>query len=901
MVKYNKEEFQMRNLKRTLSLALAAVMLMGMMVVGAGAASKDFTDASDIKNVEAVDVMVALGVLEGGDKGDFQPNSILTREQAAKIICYLLLGTESAEKLTTNSAVFSDVAANRWSAPYISYCVNLGILAGDGQGHFFPEGKLTGAAFAKMLLVALGYDASVEKYVGSDWMINVSSDAIAAGIVPSGLVLANELSRQDAAQMAFDTLTADMVKYDSKGSVSVGDIVISQNANAEKIAASSKTGYKTSGNDEYQQFCEKYFADLKLNENSNDDFGAPASKWTYKNKAVGTYAQTADATYSEEVQSKELYSDLGLDTTVKADVITDGKANGTFTIQKGNSTDKIGGRGVVVNAYADDDNNVTLVVINTYVGEVSKVTAAKGDDAAYVTVDGMKYETENFAKDDVVLYTKADGVIQTMALAEKVEGVEVTRVTGTTSFVADGTTYKFNSNVTFSSDVKKDSVLDLYLDTYGYVMKVDVSKASSDYAYVIDTGADEGRYNDEANYYAKVLLADGTQTEITVDEDCLTGSSFTAKKEALGQMKGDIVEYTKDSKDVYTLKSQADSATGKVEIKKGESAMTFGGTTKYANSKTIFLVQSGTGSKATYTTYTGYANVPSMSKDSGATYTVYCKSGDVATIVFVSGVSATSKDIVYVLSSKAASKVDDSDAGVYYEYKAVVNGEITTVKMDEKIATDGKSDVLYGSISYADKDNEILDTSACDPFSIDKTDDSYSMTGKVTAEAKDDIIGIDNKSYALSSDVELYAVTGGDKIETGALADVAKDGTVTVIVKNGEVITIFYGVSNDSPVGPGVSDSYSVSLAKNAQTSATLDLTVKSTNGSDTAKFTYKVFAYGITAGKDTAVEVSAGEGALVNGTSTVSVISGTNNTLVYYVVVTVGGDTLTTSTVIGG
>ncbi|WP_294753770.1 S-layer homology domain-containing protein [uncultured Flavonifractor sp.] len=893
----------MRNLKRTLSLALAAVMLMGMMVVGAGAASKDFTDAGDIKNVEAVDVMVALGVLEGGDKGDFQPNSILTREQAAKIICYLLLGTESAEKLTTNSAVFSDVAANRWSAPYISYCVNLGILAGDGQGHFFPEGKLTGAAFAKMLLVALGYDASVEKYVGSDWMINVSSDAIAAGIVPSGLVLANELSRQDAAQMAFDTLTADMVKYDSKGSVSVGDIVINQNANAEKIAASSKTGYKTSGNDEYQQFCEKYFADLKLNENSNDDFGAPASKWTYKNKAVGTYAQTADATYSEEVQSKELYSDLGLDTTVKADVITDGKANGTFTIQKGNSTDKIGGRGVVVNAYADDDNNVTLVVINTYVGEVSKVTAAKGDDAAYVTVDGMKYETENFAKDDVVLYTKADGVIQTMALAEKVEGVEVTRVTGTTSFVADGTTYKFNSNVTFSSDVKKDSVLDLYLDTYGYVMKVDVSKASSDYAYVIKTGADEGRYDDEANYYAKVLLADGTQTEITVDEDCLgkTTDGFGTKKEALRQMEGDIVEYTKDSKDVYTLKSQADSATGKVEIKKGESAMTFGGTTKYANSKTIFLVQSGTDSKATYTTYTGYANVPSMSKDSGATYTVYCKSGDVATIVFVSGVSATSKDIVYVLSSKAASKVDDSDAGVYYEYKAVVNGEITTVKMDEKIATDGKSDVLYGSISYADKDNEILDTSACDPFSIDKTDDSYSMTGKVTAEAKDDIIGIDNKSYALSSDVELYAVTSGDKIETGALADVAKDGTVTVIVKNGEVITIFYGVSNDSPVGPGVSDSYSVSLAKNAQTSATLDLTVKSTNGSDTAKFTYKVFAYGITAGKDTAVEVSAGEGALVNGTSTVSVIRGTNNTLVYYVVVTVGGDTLTTSTVIGG
>ena len=890
----------MRNLKRTLSLALAAVMLMGMMVVGAGAASKDFTDASDIKNVEAVDVMVALGVLQGGDKGDFQPNSILTREQAAKIICYLLLGTESAEKLTTNSAVFSDVAANRWSAPYISYCVNLGILAGDGQGHFFPEGKLTGAAFAKMLLVALGYDASIEKYVGSDWMINVSSDAIAAGIVPSGLVLANELSRQDAAQMAFETLKADMVKYDGKGSVTVGDITINQNASAEKIAASSKSGYKTSGNDEYQQFCEKYFTDLKLNENSNDDFGAPASKWTYKNKVVGTYAQAADATYSEEVQSKELYSDLGLDTTVKADVIKDGKTESTFTIQKGNTTDKIGGKGIVVNAYADDKNNVTLVVINTYVGEVSKVTAAKGDEKAYVTVDGMKYETENFAKDDVVLYTKADGVIQSMALAEKVEGVEVTRVNGTSSFVADGTTYKFNSNVTFSDDVKVDSVLDLYLDSYGYVMKVDVSKASSDYAYVVDTGASRGIYSNEDNYYAKLVLADGTQTEVTVDGDKLTGGNFDAKKGNLDNLKGDIVEYTKDSKDLYTLKHVAEHATGKVEIKKGESAMTFGGNTKYANSKTIFVVQSGTGSKATYATYTGYANVPSMNSSNG-TYTVFCKSGDVATIVFVSGVATSSKDIVYVLASKAGVKVNDSDAGTYWEYKAVVNGEITTVKMNKEISGNNNKDVLYSSISYADKENNILDTAACVPYTTDKGDNYALKDKKVTAEAKDGIIGIGGTNYALSSEVELYAVTTKSKIETGALADVAENATVTAIVKNGEVVAIFYGVTDKGPIGPSVGDTYSVSLAKDQAVSSTLKLTVKSTNDSDTAKFTYKVFAYGITAGKDTAVQVNEGTGTLAAGTSTVTALTGTNNTLVYYVVVTVGGDTLTTSTVIGG
>ena len=44
----------MRNLKRALSLALASVMLLGMMVIGASAVSiNDFTDQDEIVNKEA--------------------------------------------------------------------------------------------------------------------------------------------------------------------------------------------------------------------------------------------------------------------------------------------------------------------------------------------------------------------------------------------------------------------------------------------------------------------------------------------------------------------------------------------------------------------------------------------------------------------------------------------------------------------------------------------------------------------------------------------------------------------------------------------------------------------------------------------------------------------------------
>ena len=533
----------MRNLKRTLSLVMAMALIVGMMVVSASAVSSDFNDSAEITNTEAVDVMTAIGVFEGTDKGAFNPTGILTREQAAKIVAVMLLGEEDANKLSTNSTTFKDVAANRWSAGYIGYCVQQGILAGTGNGNFDPEGELTGLAFAKMMLVALGYDAKVANYVGNDWAINVAADAVNAGIAPKGIVLADAMTREQAAQMAFQTLTADTVYYTNKGTTVIGSdgmqVIVGASAPV-KVANSTTDDYRTvkGDKDEVQQFCEKYFSDLTLNSNNHDDFGRPSDQWKNGTKEIGTYASTADASYSEKVSSKTLYSDLGLDKTTTVDVTEDGKANGTFTIEKGNSDDELGGNGVLVEAFVDNDDNVTLVVINTYVGEISKVTAAKDGDDRYVTVDGKKFETESFEKDDVVLYTMADGEIQTMTLAEVVEGVEVTKTTGDSSFVADGETYKYSAKMSNKGDVKVDSVLDLYLDSYGYVIKVDVSKASSDYAYVVNTGADEGRYDDESSYYAKLLLADGTVVEAEVDEDCLSGDKFKAKEPALNGMHG---------------------------------------------------------------------------------------------------------------------------------------------------------------------------------------------------------------------------------------------------------------------------------------------------------------------------------------------------------------------------
>ena len=82
----------MRNLKRVLSLALALVMVLGMMVITTSAA--DFTDAEEITYKEAVEVMSSLGILNGYKAADgtysFNPTGTLERDEAAKILAYVI-------------------------------------------------------------------------------------------------------------------------------------------------------------------------------------------------------------------------------------------------------------------------------------------------------------------------------------------------------------------------------------------------------------------------------------------------------------------------------------------------------------------------------------------------------------------------------------------------------------------------------------------------------------------------------------------------------------------------------------------------------------------------------------------------------------------------------------------
>ena len=705
----------MRNLKRTLSLVLAAVMLVGMMVVGASAASSDFVDGNEITYAEAAEVMTALGVFEGTDKGAFDPTGILTREQAAAIICRMLLG-DDAENLTTNSTVFSDVAADRWSAGYIGYCAQQNILAGTGNGTFNPEGELTGLAFAKMLLVALGYDPAIEQYVGNDWAVNVAADAVDVGIAVSGVIMADAMTREQAAQMAYQTLEADMVRYASRGTTIQqpdGSTIIVGNTAAEPVSKTD-SDYAGDSNDDTQQFCERYFADLKK-VNGEDDFARPASQWKLKNDIIGTYPAEADGTFTTAVDKGDLYDVLGR--TVYNDitaskptdfsVYVDGDPVSSPDVADyfvNNETDDAKGtaKGVLTQVFVDDDNNVILSQIHTYVAQVDGGYDEENEElelddlgldtfpAVNTTLSADDFENLSAFEDgDYVLITAVGDEVKTIQAAEVVSGT-VTSYTSNKNVTLDGTKYEYSQGYSSTYNLKDD--YDLVLDTYGYVIYADGVEASDDYVFITDI-AKIGGVN--KSYEAKAYFVDGTTAVIEVsNSDDLTGWTSDSEKNAW-------YTYDEQNDGTYELGETAQAkknfTTGNI-IDTGDSRINLDKSVRL-NNDTVFVVRRGDNVNV----YTGIKNVPEITASGTVEVSAIVGDNGYADYLFINGETgelaisgSTAGDRIYILDTDYESS-QDADDNDYYVYDAIVNGEIGTVELN---GTTGIEKGLYGSVTY---------------------------------------------------------------------------------------------------------------------------------------------------------------------------------------------------------
>ena len=577
-------------MKKFLSLVLALVMTMSLVTVSAGA--KDFTDSTKIQYNEAVDVMSAVKVIDGYADGSFNPTATLTRGAAAKIICNMILGPTTASALVADAAPYKDVPANHTFAGYIAYCQKTGIISGYADGTFKPANSLTGYAFMKMLLGALGYKADVEGYTSPNWSINVAKQAINAGLnkgLKGDFNGVKAVNREEACLYAFNTLKATMVEYDT--TITIGGVTV---AGARKDVTNNAS-IETIKNDDKMQFAERYFEKLTKKSNVTDDFGRPAVTWINNKTEVGTYVDytTLVSSYTAKVKGGEVYNDIG-SAAAKFDEVTyyvDGKVQNAAAVTQlmsdvkksnkdtfGDKTDGKTDNGVLTEVYVDtDEETIVVVTIHTYIADVS---ADYNDKKEYLSVDVKNYGAnaptkvylddvagiEKYKEDDVILVQIADGVILNVIDPKTVEDAAISKFATGDYVVTGGTQYDFAKKINrydnvldkYNKDELEDKTYDIYVDQYGYAIGIKLHSGTDKYLFL--AGYDKTVSNlTLKTAEAQVIFMDGTMSKVEIDFN--ETNKKLASADALAQL-GDAnrnqwFKYTEDD-GVYTLTAVAD-------------------------------------------------------------------------------------------------------------------------------------------------------------------------------------------------------------------------------------------------------------------------------------------------------------------------------------------------------
>ena len=730
-----KEEFHMRNLKRALSLAMASIMVLGMMVVGAGAVSyDDFSDKDKIVNDDAVSMLVELNVINGKDDGSFDPEGIVTRAEMAKMICVVLNGGKDPSLGNVSNYTYTDTVGH-WAAAYIEYCTTLGIVAGDGTGKFNPSNTVTGAEAAKMLLVALGFKSEIEGFTGANWAVNVNVRANQKGLFDELSINPSEgLTRDNAAQMVWNALDAGVVSYDytliTDGSSITssptlidnesktlltdkfkvakleGVIVANENATSTGTAVEKEdvtvllltSDDADSKQDEGDTITLKTATAANLLGKSVTMFAKDWKNGAYQT-VLGNPVVSSDnmiATISEDSDAddvKDALKDAGIKEVSKAVLVqnfiraTD-EDDKELTISGMADVAKLTGNGIEVTVISNDnDNKADFVIVTKMIaGKVSAYNAKGNDGDGYITVTALT----------------------DIAKADQIAGAEFADVKGSEDLAKDDIVLYYRVGDTFYAE-KADSVNVTVTSTKG---DDQIKDGSNTYK----ASALSSKYDDDNNTVLTTAVEPDDEVTLYLDNfgyvvytDAVTAADeymFITGSDA--SVKSGFESLT--IKGVLSDGTEVTASVNKIDSKKLSSA--FDGKTESAaeamvNNKIVTYTKTGekynitvkddtkitqiqknkanlggaTANSKTifvigdkndnYKVYTGIANVPDVTSSS-----LYCyaKSG---VAKFVVALNATTSDGdtngIYILGKTASAKKDGDDT--IYVVEAYVNDE----------------------------------------------------------------------------------------------------------------------------------------------------------------------------------------------------------------------------------
>ena len=656
----------MKNFRKVLALVLVVATLFSFVAMTASA--KEYTDTDKVSYTEAVDVLSAIGILNGYPDGTFRPTNTIARHEMAKMVAVLANAGDDIADLYAGACKFADMTGDAvWAKSYVAYCNQMGIVAGRNATTFDPYGKVTGIETAKMLLCLIGFDAKAQGYVGTNWQTHVLADAKNVGLLAGFAADYNPqkaITREEAAQMMLNALQAPMVV----GTVSDSIVNITNNAWLVQIGKDGKFDL-TLADAEKKYDCWVLYGNvvvsnipvwtnykgLKVSVGS-DCYMNPVTEWTYSN-AKGTviwksqYALTPDFSDTKAVDFKTLLKEereskmhdyvayLYVDGILR-DAYWNGVKLNTLSDRTWNALSDLTGKGVLTNVFVDDvDHEVIITIKNTYIDRVENTTKASNmfTLAHYTNYKGynaFSNKDYGFKTDDIILYWICRDGLHDAKLAEPVN-VTATRATtykgdpAQSTVVAGGKTYEyaynFETKLAAQNDVMGnvsngfdyDASYNLYLDEYGYIMHwvVSTEDVAYTYAYAVEnTGRKsnqwfDGQGREHWDYTATLVGMDGTLKEkVAVDSHIYNEVVYTTTAR---QETGRLLRYYNDN-DVATMSSTtsnvdvAQRATnGSYLSKAGDLYDTNGNVIVYNTDSTQYLVRTWDYTKGEYV-YTSF-------------------------------------------------------------------------------------------------------------------------------------------------------------------------------------------------------------------------------------------------------------------------------------------------------
>ena len=816
--------------KKVLALVLTLALALS---VAAGAA---FTDQKQIKNTEAVDMCVALNIISGYPDGSYKPEGNITRAEFTKMLCVLLNGGNTPATATKATPTFSDIrtSANAsWAEGFIEYCYAKGIVSGVGGGKFNPNGNVTATEAAKMLLVALGYNADVENYTGAAWALKVNVQANQDGLY-KGLEKIDTnaaLTRDNAAQMVWNALQAYVIDKSSSIDRTDGSVtdIYTKSTTVDLLAKMYKgeteeaqmTGFIYNSTDKNWKYT---VGDVTVKSSTDytalmgqkvkavyDDSTKGATKAAYGIFAtdsevlltgvIGDLPAIASGDSSFKVDGTTYKLDNAPAKTtvyVFTDSLTKATADNLYALAgKNDQNMDIKTYDAQKFAAIDYDGNGKVDFLMVYPVAIAKVTSANSSTIKMVeSYDpmGVMDKSVSFDTDDVTAYKdikKNDYVIYTadkntadntgvLVKADLVTG-KITKKSGS-DLTIDSKVY--TQDVSYTATLTVGTKLTDAVTMNGYVFSADTSASAdpTEYAVVVSTVQE-----DFGTYRVKLLFSDGSKKVVDFD------GNQTLKMGALCTF-----ETNKDNEYTLTQKDGGATPSQGVSKKSGSSSkVAYIDGNAVLDDSVIFMkynvkVENGKEVSASYKAITG-ATLKTMSTNQFNDDCVY----------FVSASSNSSTGVgtvnfAYIVTKAASISSSDKYYGYVTNVSTVRNSDNKNVT-EITMWTDKGELVLNTKAGYnpSISDNTVIVYTLNSDNEIDKiitaSDASYEIVSAAVTKITESFMGVNTTGTTTTNlffDDDCIFVT----IETDETAGVSKDctykdiGTADEITdKNGQV------------------------------------------------------------------------------------------------------------------